>query len=272
MENKLVYQIFPRLSEMYTRSDQQNPHNCLYGFSDLIPESAGNSLYEYYENLFQRIDQDNWEVFKKKLSAKVIATRSVAKISITGKSDKDKHSPIYQKFQGFDYFNEVHGYLYLKEKKCCEKVIFLQEAIAKHKKTPDLKGIKGTSTIVLDVKTINTSDDLHAYLERVVRDELKTPDEKSIDLDYAKTENEILSRLVKKITSDVNHVKGQMADYPDAQKIMLFVIDLDDPNIRGNLKENLKEIDERNEKLKLVAGLQSLWRPKNKGFEWFYDK
>ena len=76
----------------------------------------------------------------------------MAKISIIGKSDKEKHSPIYQKFQGFDYFNEVHGYIYLIEKKCCEKVTFLQEINTTHKKTPDLKGFKGSSTIVLDVK------------------------------------------------------------------------------------------------------------------------
>ncbi len=268
MDNKLVNLIFPRLYEVYTLSDQQNPHNCLYGFSDLIPESAGNSLYEHYEKLFQQIDQDNWEVFKEKLSEKVLGTRSVAKISITGKSDKDKHSLIYQKFQCFDYFNEVHGYLYLKDRMRCEEITFLQET---QNKTPDLKGVKGNSTFVLEVKNINTSDDLSAYLQRVVQDDQKTPDEKSIDLDYPKGKKEILKSLENKIKSDVEHAKGQMADFPDAQKIVLFVIDLDDPNIRGNLKENLKEIDERNEKIKLVAGLQSLWRPKNKRFEWFYE-
>ena len=127
MENKLVNQIFPRLHEIYTLSDQQNSHNCLYGFSDLSPESAGNSLYEHYENLFQRIDQDNWEVFKEKLSEKVLGIRSVARISVTDKSNKQKHYPIYQKFQGFDFFNEVHGYLYLTDQMRCEKVTFLQE-------------------------------------------------------------------------------------------------------------------------------------------------
>ncbi len=190
MENEFVQQNFPRLYEIYTLSDQQNSNNCLYGFSDLRPESNDNQLYEYYENLFQQIDQDNWEVFKEKLSEKVLGTHSVAKISITGKSDPQKHSPLYPKYQGFDYFNEVHGYLYLKDRMCCEKVAFLQET---QNKTPDLKGVKGSSAFVLEVKTINTSDDLQAYLERVVRDEQKAPDEKSIDQDYPRTEKKFLA-------------------------------------------------------------------------------
>ncbi|MEX0828956.1 MAG: hypothetical protein WD032_01815 [Nitrospirales bacterium] len=53
MENTLVNQLFPRLYEIYALNDQQHPHNCLYGLSDLIPESNRNWLYEYYENVFQ---------------------------------------------------------------------------------------------------------------------------------------------------------------------------------------------------------------------------
>ncbi len=267
MQHRLVQQIFPRLYQIYTLSDQQNQDNCLYGFSDLTTESNGNWLYEYYENLFQQIDQDNWEVFKKKLSEKMIGIHKNAYISIIGKSSKTNHSPIYPKFQGLDYFNEVHGYLYLKDRMCCAEVTFFQE---NQNKTPDLKGTKGTSTIVLEVKTINTSNDLHAYFESVVRDDQKTPDEKSIDLDYPRTEKEILRGLEKKIKSDVRHAKGQMADLPGTQKIVLFVIDLDDHNVRGRLKQMLKEVDQKNEELQIVAGLQSLWRPKNKGFELFY--
>ena len=157
MQHRLVQQIFPRLYEIYALSDQQNQDNCLYGFSDLTPESNGNWLYEYYENLFRQIDQDNWKVFKEKLSEKVLGIHSGAKISIIGKSHKQKHSPIYPKFQGFDYFNEVHGYLYLKDRMRFEEVTFLQEIHGNQNKTPDLKGTKGTSTIALEVKTINTS-------------------------------------------------------------------------------------------------------------------
>ena len=133
-----------------------------------------------------------------------------------------------------------------------------------------MKGVQGNSTFVLEVKTINTSDDLQAYFERVVRDEQKTPDAKSIDLDYPRPENEILIGLENKIKSDVRHAKGQMADSLGAQKIVLFVIDLDDLNVRDCLKQRLKEIDERNEDFQIVAGLQSLWRPQNTGFDWYY--
>lgn len=142
-------------------------------------------ICEYYETLFQQIDRDNWEVFKEKLSGKVLGICKRARISIIGKTQR--HSPMYPKFQGFDCFSEVHGYFYLKEKKRCEKVTFLQKINTTLKKTSDLKGIKGNSTIILDLKTINTSDDLHAYFERVVRDEKKTPEEESIDLDYPMT-------------------------------------------------------------------------------------
>ena len=91
MEHKLVNQIFPRLYEIYTLSDQQNPENCLCEFSVLTSDSDGNSLYEYYEKLFQRIDRDNWEVFKKKISEKVIGIHTMSKISITGKKNKERY-------------------------------------------------------------------------------------------------------------------------------------------------------------------------------------
>jgi hypothetical protein len=46
MQHRLVQQIFPRLYEIYALSDQRNQDNCLYGFSDLTPESNGNWIYE----------------------------------------------------------------------------------------------------------------------------------------------------------------------------------------------------------------------------------
>lgn len=64
-----------------------------------------------------------------------------------------------------------------------------------------------------------------------------------------------------------------MASFQGAQKIVLFVIDLynlDDPNVRVYLWQTLKEIDEKNEGIQVVSGLQSLWRPQNKGWEMFY--
>ena len=103
MENAFAQQKFPRLYEIYALSDRQNENNCLYGFSERNPDSD-NLLYVFYENLFQRIDQDNWEVFK------------------------EKYSPPYPRLQGFNYFNEVQGYLYLKDRMHCEELIFLQEA------------------------------------------------------------------------------------------------------------------------------------------------
>ncbi len=62
-----------------------------------------------------------------------------------------------------------------------------------------------------------------------------------------------------------------MVGSPDAHKIVLFVIDLDDLNVRDCLKQNLKEINEMNEEIQIVAGLQSLSRPQNIGYEWLYE-
>ena len=84
------------------------------------------------------------------------------------------------------------------------------------------------------------------------------------------TADENLIGLKTKIESDIEHANGQMVDCPGTQKIVLFVIDLDDSNVRYCLKQNLKEVDENNEELQIVAGLQGLWRPQNKGFELFY--
>ena len=275
MKNVFAQHKFPRLYGIYLLSDQQNPNNCLSKLSELNPDSNVNLLYEYYESLFQKIDQDNWKVFKEKLSGKVLGAHENARISSKGKKDKEEYSPIYPRFQGFNYFNEVHGYLYLKDRMHCEEVTFLREDVASSQKTPDLKSTRGTSVIVLEVKTINTSDDFSAHLERGVRDERMAPHEKPLDLDHPKTEKENPKGLENKIWSDIEHAKGQMANFHGAQKIALFVIDLDDCNIRDDLRRYLEEVDESHKELKIVAGLQSHWRPQNsgnKGLEWFYDK
>jgi len=89
------------------------------------------------------------------------------------------------------------------------------------------------------------------------------------------TADENLIGLKTKIESDIEHANGQMVDCPGAQKIVLFVIDLDSLNVRERLRAYLEEVDENHKDLKIVAGLQSLWRPQNsvnEGLDWLYDK
>jgi len=93
-------------------------------------------------------------------------------------------------------------------------------------------------------------------------------------LDYSNTADKNLIGLKTKIESDIEHANGQMVDCPGAQKIVLFVIDLDSLNVRERLRAYLEEVDENHKDLKIVAGLQSHWRPQNsgdEGLEWLYD-
>ncbi len=66
-----------------------------------------------------------------------------------------------------------------------------------------------------------------------------------------------------------------MANFYGARKIVLFIIDLDNNNTRDDLRRYLEEVDETHKELKIVAGLQSHWRPQNrenKELEWFYNR
>lgn len=58
--------------------------------------------------------------------------------------------------QAFDLLNEAKGYNYLISL-CCQDVKFIPRSERRDQKTPDMKGVLGSTLVLCEVKTINPS-------------------------------------------------------------------------------------------------------------------
>lgn len=239
---------FPRLYQIYEESDRFHPGNCLSKLFGDDPFQDDLSLYKYYESLFHNIDEENWESFKSK-GAQTL--HEIRQDKISGESKEGMADQQVDHFQCFDTFNEVHGYLFLKEKIGCEKVKFLEKAQVK---TPDLEGFKGQTHFVLEVKTINTSDDHHAHLKGVKGYEDFTPSFMKLKILFCKV---------------IVVAKKQLDAFPLARKIIFLVIDLDlncnTPEFREKLCQEIKQDMALVNKDLTICGIfsRAKWRPQN---------
>ena len=138
---------FPRLYELYSESDTISKVNyfALPKFQNAVNITDTRTQYEdeliQYKRLekdLQQLDGNAWRKLKQK------AVKYVAIIN--------KHR---EHEQLFNTLSEVKGYLYLKSEGCTE-VRFISE---ENTQTPDLYGRHGNSRILMEVKTINRSDD-----------------------------------------------------------------------------------------------------------------
>jgi hypothetical protein len=113
----------------------------------------------------------------------------------------------------FDTFNEVRAYNYL-QNMGCEDIRFIPRAKAKNLRTPDLGAVLNGTSILCEVKTINTSDEeLHRRATGGAGSSSNVVDEK----------------LLEKLSRDITATKNQMDAYkPDARKLAYVVINFDD--------------------------------------------
>lgn len=233
MKGKPSKDQFPRLYQIYEESDKSDPDkNFLYGLFNEAHSQEDLFFWGYWESLFQNIvERENWDFVKSKIIEVIHTLRETGKIEIKGEPEKQQVKKIFAPGQCFDIFNEVHGYLFLKIAIGCEKINFIELSKKKKVKTPDLEGFKGQIQFVLEVKTINTSDDDHFNKESVVN-----PIEGHI---FPKPSSDALDRIKSKISRDIKKATNQFETFPQAQKIIFFVIDLDlncnTPDFRENL-------------------------------------
>jgi hypothetical protein len=133
--------VVPRLFEIYAASDQTSPENWFQRFQlsnvwrglvsvddDLQPLEGG----------LQALDAESWAVFRVK------AARLVHLMDKWGYSR-----------QLFDCFNELEGYRYLVQEGY-QEVRFIPEQ--QSARTPDLRAQSATEAVLMEVKTVNESD------------------------------------------------------------------------------------------------------------------
>lgn len=136
---------FPRLYELYCDSDQDNEGNYFDSLDEFLKNSWGaRSAYERLEEELGQLDRAAWDEFKEKVRPYVTRT--------------DKRRGWHQLVE---CFNEVKGYLYLKSQGC-EDIQFIPKE--SNSKSPDLKAHCGSSVVLLEVKTVNQSDEEVDYI------------------------------------------------------------------------------------------------------------
>jgi len=126
---------FPRLFDLYQHSDKSNPQN-YFNVECPLPLSKE-------EERFARLDSKSWKILRKK---------AVPYISL---DDPLRH---YQ--QLWNTLDEARGYVFLADQGY-ERIEFIEPITSKKggQQSPDLVGHKARSTAILEVKTVNESNE-----------------------------------------------------------------------------------------------------------------
>ena len=187
---------FPRLSEIYTASDRTSPGNWFRlpnVWRGLLDGGAG--LHSIEDDL-QVLDPGSWAVFHVKAT------------SLVHLMDKWGYSRAL-----FDCFNEIKGYRYLLQTGY-QQVRFVPEN--RKIRTPDLQAGSESSTVLMEVKSINESTYQKNYFE--------IPAEERIALD---SENRVSHAFKSKLTETIGRAQLQlfaMRDSSVKRRIVFLVI------------------------------------------------
>lgn len=157
-----------------------------------IPYELKNAplAYEEYESYLSKLSDKNFDCFK-------------SKILKYGKKDE---------LRGFSQFtdilNELKGYAYL-ENLDYDRIEFVKER--QGAKTPDLKAINGNKlSCLLEVKTINPSDDDRKLWNKIARNQNST---------VRRVQQGILDGFKKKINSTISEARQQLFEYDSSDDI-----------------------------------------------------
>ena len=132
-ENWIAF-TFPRLFNLYQRSNKDDPKN-YFNFKELFPIAyLGAQAYGEIEQILSRLDSTAWEKLSKKALAGV-------------KAD----DPTRRHHQLFNLLNEARGYAHLLDEGYTH-IEFIEDLTGK---SPDLFAKKNDSTAILEVKTVN---------------------------------------------------------------------------------------------------------------------
>jgi len=128
---------FPRLFELYQRSNKDDPKN-YFNFKELFTIAyLGAQAFQEIEQVLSRLDSTAWEKLSKKALAGVTAD-----------------DPCRRYHQLFNLLNEARGYSHLLAEGYTH-IEFIEDLTGK---SPDLFAKKDDSTAILEVKTVNQSD------------------------------------------------------------------------------------------------------------------
>ncbi len=199
---------FPRLYELYSDSDTTSNENyfIFINFENNVDRPNVRAVFKQLEEDLQQLDGNAWQGLKQK---------AVKYVTIKDKRN-DKRSRYEQLF---DTLSEVKGYLYLRSEGCTEIHFIPEEGT----QTPDLYGRHGNSGILMEVKTINRSDDELDWIKAnsELRNGRMTP----------RTVLRVLSDSLKcKIIGKINIAKKQLLSYSCngiQRKIVYLVIEPD---------------------------------------------
>jgi hypothetical protein len=123
---------------LYQRSDKNDPKN-YFRFEELFPIAyLGAQAYREIEGVLAILDSTAWRTLSKKALSNVTADDAIRRYH-----------------QLFNILNEARGYAYLAEDDC-ERIEFIEDITCK---SPDLLAKKNGSTVLLEVKTLNQSDE-----------------------------------------------------------------------------------------------------------------
>jgi hypothetical protein len=129
---------FPKLFDLYQRSNKDAPKN-YFNFKELFPIAyLGAQAYREIEQVLSRLDSTAWEKLSKKALAGVTAD-----------------DPTRRYHQLFNLLNEARGYAHLLDEGYTH-IEFIEDLTGK---SPDLFARKNNSTAILEVKTMNPSDE-----------------------------------------------------------------------------------------------------------------
>ena len=202
---------FPRLYDLFLVSNQSHPDNY---FLQPRVESAlyreDDKLLEW-ERKFAEFGPEAWEQFKCK-AAPYVSARDF--FGFPG--------------QLFEIFNEVEGYLYLKNK-ACKEIVFIEEKGQGLK--PDLYGSSQESEYLLEVKTIGESDEWVKYLLSRAETKEMVRGQHSLNEGMKNKVQESLNKAIKQLNS---YSKGR------EEKVILLVTIFDQDSLSDNFFDDFR--------------------------------
>ncbi len=189
---------FPRFYELYELSDQSHPDNYftrVFQNRFTYERDLTQMSYGPLEKALEQLDEEAWRQLKEK-----------ALPLITQKHPRREWSQL------FNHLYEAFGYEWLAKKGYTE-IQFIARLDKKSKRTPELFGKSETSKALLEVKTINSSE------QEIDRRKIFPPP--LLDLTQGLSDG-----FKNKFLDDIKNAREQMEKYdvPTDRKIVLIVI------------------------------------------------
>ena len=201
---------FPRLFDLYQRSRKEDPKN-YFNFKELFPIAyIGSAAFVEIERTLARLDAESWEKLRKKTLSFIT---------------KDSSRRGYH--QLFNGLNEARGYGYL-ARQGYDQISFIDEYPAR--KLPDLLAKKLGSMAILEVKTVNQSDE--DIGQEILQRHVAT-----------KVEPRLSEKFKSRILRSIRDAREQLDAYPNPtdRKIAFLFVHMD--SSQSTCGESYAELD-----------------------------